>query len=149
MLEQCCKYSKQCRNNVATLCCAKNRCCESSRLINSPADRGDEKSLNGTWSFLNKSISVSNALSWTASSGYIPTNLLNKPASHLLRALQTQKQDILGPVQTSNFSCTELKTYLGWPTKYKYDDWFKRRTLLVGLNSISRCAMTYNAYQSK
>ena len=25
MLEQCCNYSKQCRNNVATLCCAKNR----------------------------------------------------------------------------------------------------------------------------
>ena len=23
MLEQCCNYSKQCRNNVATLCCAK------------------------------------------------------------------------------------------------------------------------------
>ena len=31
MLEQCCKYSKQCQNNVATLCYAKNRCCESSR----------------------------------------------------------------------------------------------------------------------
>ena len=25
MLEQCCNYSKQCHNNVATLCCAKNR----------------------------------------------------------------------------------------------------------------------------
>ena len=23
MLEQCCNYSKQCRDNVATLCCAK------------------------------------------------------------------------------------------------------------------------------
>ena len=32
MLEQCCKYSKPCRNNVATLCCAKNRCCESYRV---------------------------------------------------------------------------------------------------------------------
>ena len=32
MLEQCCNYSKQCRNNVATLCCAKNRPCESSRV---------------------------------------------------------------------------------------------------------------------
>ena len=32
MLEQCCKYSKQCRNNVATLCCAKNHHCESSRV---------------------------------------------------------------------------------------------------------------------
>ena len=32
MLEQRCNYSKQCRNNVATLCCAKNRCCESSRV---------------------------------------------------------------------------------------------------------------------
>ena len=32
MLEQCCNYSKQCRNNVATLCHAKNsRRCESSR----------------------------------------------------------------------------------------------------------------------
>ena len=32
MLEQYCDYSKQCRNNVATLCCAKNRRCESSRV---------------------------------------------------------------------------------------------------------------------
>ena len=32
MLEQCCNYSEQCRNNVATLCCAKNRRCESSRV---------------------------------------------------------------------------------------------------------------------
>ena len=24
MLGQCCTYSKECRNNVATLCCAKN-----------------------------------------------------------------------------------------------------------------------------
>ena len=31
-LEQRCNYSKQCRNNVATLCCAKNRRCESSRV---------------------------------------------------------------------------------------------------------------------
>ena len=30
MLEQYCKHSKQCRNNVATLCCAKSRRCESS-----------------------------------------------------------------------------------------------------------------------
>ena len=30
-LEQCCNHLKQCRNNVATLCCAKNRRCESSR----------------------------------------------------------------------------------------------------------------------
>ena len=29
MLEQCCNHSKQCRNNVTTLCCAKSRCCES------------------------------------------------------------------------------------------------------------------------
>ena len=29
MLKQCCNYSKQCRNNVATLCCAKNRRCQS------------------------------------------------------------------------------------------------------------------------
>ena len=32
MLEQCCNHSKQCRNNVATPCCAKNRRCESSRV---------------------------------------------------------------------------------------------------------------------
>ena len=33
MLEQCCNYSKQCRNNVATPCCGKNCHCESSRVI--------------------------------------------------------------------------------------------------------------------
>ena len=32
MLEQCCDYSKQCRNNVATLCCAKNSLRESPRV---------------------------------------------------------------------------------------------------------------------
>ena len=32
MLEQCCNYPKQCRNNVATLCCAKNRRCEPFRV---------------------------------------------------------------------------------------------------------------------
>ena len=37
MLEQCCNYSKQCHNNVATLCCAKNRRRESSR-VKSPLD---------------------------------------------------------------------------------------------------------------
>ena len=31
-LEQGCNYSKQCRNNVVTLCCAKSRRCESSRV---------------------------------------------------------------------------------------------------------------------
>ena len=31
-LEQCCKHSKQCRNQIATLGCTKNRRCESSRL---------------------------------------------------------------------------------------------------------------------
>ena len=30
MLQQFCTHSKRCRNNVATLCCAKNRRCESS-----------------------------------------------------------------------------------------------------------------------
>ena len=35
MLEQCCSRSKQCWNNVATLCCAKNRLCELS-LVTSP-----------------------------------------------------------------------------------------------------------------
>ena len=37
MLEQCCDSSKQCPNNVATLCCAKGRCCESSR-VTSPSN---------------------------------------------------------------------------------------------------------------
>ena len=37
MLEQSCNRSKQCRNNVATLCCAKGRCCESSR-VTSPSN---------------------------------------------------------------------------------------------------------------
>ena len=32
LLERCCNYSKQCRNNVVTLCCAKNCRCESSRV---------------------------------------------------------------------------------------------------------------------
>ena len=31
MLEQCCYYRKESRNNVATLCCANNCRCESSR----------------------------------------------------------------------------------------------------------------------
>ena len=37
MLEQCCNFSKQYRNNVAKLCYAKNRRCESSR-VTSPLD---------------------------------------------------------------------------------------------------------------
>ena len=32
MLEQCCNRSKQCCNNIATLWCAKNRRCISSRV---------------------------------------------------------------------------------------------------------------------
>ena len=32
MLQQCCNHSKLCRNNVETLCCAKNRRYESSRV---------------------------------------------------------------------------------------------------------------------
>ena len=35
MLERCCNHSKLCRNNVETLCCAKNRRCESSRITSS------------------------------------------------------------------------------------------------------------------
>ena len=35
MLEQCCHHPKQYRNNAATLCCPKNRRCESSRVISS------------------------------------------------------------------------------------------------------------------
>ena len=38
MLEQCCNYSKQYRNNVATLCWSKHRRCESSR-VTSPLER--------------------------------------------------------------------------------------------------------------
>ena len=37
MLEQCCNHSKQCRNNVATLCCAKNHRCKSSCVTSSNA----------------------------------------------------------------------------------------------------------------
>ena len=40
-MEQCCNYSKQCRNDVATLCCAKNRRCESFRVKYEDSD-GDE-----------------------------------------------------------------------------------------------------------
>ena len=32
MLEQRCNHLNQCRNNFATQCCAKNRCCESPRV---------------------------------------------------------------------------------------------------------------------
>ena len=32
MLEQYCSHSKQCNNNVVTLCCAKNHRCESSQV---------------------------------------------------------------------------------------------------------------------
>ena len=39
MLEQSCNHSKQCRNNVATLCCAKSLHCESSR-VTSPLEIG-------------------------------------------------------------------------------------------------------------
>ena len=35
VLEQCGNYSKQCSNNVATLCCAKNPRCESSSITSS------------------------------------------------------------------------------------------------------------------
>ena len=33
MLEKCCNYLKQCRNNVVTLCCTENRCCKLSCVI--------------------------------------------------------------------------------------------------------------------
>ena len=35
LLEQCCYHLKKCRNNVATLCRAKNRNCELSRITSS------------------------------------------------------------------------------------------------------------------
>ena len=52
MLEQCCNHSKQCRNNVATLCCAKNRLCKSSR-VTSPLQPAQ---LSHDHSFLNQHI---------------------------------------------------------------------------------------------
>ena len=52
---------------------------------------------------------------------------------------------VLGLVQTSN----ELNNCLGWPKWYKFDFWFRRQNLLVGLNSVSRCTMVHNAYQQK
>ena len=52
MLEQCCNHSKQCRNNAATLCCAKNHLCESSRVI-SPLQPAQ---LSHDHSFLNQHI---------------------------------------------------------------------------------------------
>ena len=39
MLEQCCYHLNQCRNNVVTLCCAKNRRCESSRVTSPSGSR--------------------------------------------------------------------------------------------------------------
>ena len=44
ILEQCYNCSTQCRNNVATLCCANNRRCESSRLT-SPVRSNDVRAL--------------------------------------------------------------------------------------------------------
>ena len=44
ILEQCYNCSTQCRNNVATLCCANNRRCESSRLT-SPIRSNDVRAL--------------------------------------------------------------------------------------------------------
>ena len=40
MLAQCCNFSKQCRNNVATLCCAKNRHCEGSHITSPVVSQG-------------------------------------------------------------------------------------------------------------
>ena len=44
ILEQCYNCSTQCRNNVARLCCANNRRCESSRLT-SPVRSNDVRAL--------------------------------------------------------------------------------------------------------
>ena len=46
MLQQCCNHSKQCRDNVATLCCAKNRRCELSR-VTSPLNQQSRQVLKG------------------------------------------------------------------------------------------------------
>ena len=47
-------------------------------------------------------------------------------------------------VQTSNFSFTELYTYLGRPKCYKFDGWFRRRTYLVVYNAF-RTVKIYNS----
>ena len=49
MLKQCCNHSKQCRNNVATLCCAKNRRCESSRVTSPLGTSSYHYSREGNW----------------------------------------------------------------------------------------------------
>jgi len=46
---------------------------------------------------------------------------------------------IFCPNQTSNFSCTELNTYLGQPKWYKFCGRFRRGTYFVRLNSFSQC----------
>ena len=74
ILEQCCNHLKQCRNDVATLCCAKNRRCESSR-VTSPLSTWVKRvsfltsAINWTraWkSFLNRSSNSAWPLSPTA-----------------------------------------------------------------------------------
>ena len=73
MLEQCCNHLKQCCNNAVTLCCAKNRCCESSR-VTSPLQRiGTLRSNDATATrmSLKKSICVPSAFI-----AIIPTHLL-------------------------------------------------------------------------
>ena len=52
-LSQCCNHSKQYRNNVATLCCAKNRVCESRSRITSHLNN-DEGGGNGNGKKINR-----------------------------------------------------------------------------------------------
>ena len=50
MLKQCCNSSKQRRNNVATLCCAKNRRCVSSH-VTSPLNQRVRALFRGSLTF--------------------------------------------------------------------------------------------------
>ena len=49
MLEQCCNHLKQCCNNAVMLCCAKNRCYESSRVTSLLSDNETQFNWNKTW----------------------------------------------------------------------------------------------------
>ena len=59
MLEQCCNYSKQCRNNIATLCCAKKSRCESSRVTSPYECRPDDDRIVSHDAFFQKHHAIS------------------------------------------------------------------------------------------
>ena len=54
MLEQCCNHSKQSCKNVATLRCAKNRCCKLSRVLNITLTKDDDNGSENRTSRLKK-----------------------------------------------------------------------------------------------